>query len=545
MPRALNRRHFLQKAGSTAALAAASGPLLAGCHSSKNKNTAESNTKVKVPTYTPYGAVRADLAGNPAGLQDAYLRYPANAKKAVASPPGKGGDFTPMTLIYGAVPPGPGSNKYWQELNKRLGVNLKLNVVPDADYDNKFAAVVAGGDLPDTILIRNNPAHLPQLLSAKAQNLTEFLSGDAVKDYPFLANLPTDSWRSTIYDGGIYGLPIPRAAIGNALFVRTDIIKARGLDPDPKSFADFRTLCKGLIDKKKNRWAAANPWGILTFVQEMLKAPNGWKEDGGKFTSAIETDETRRAIDAITQIAKDGSFHPDAFAVGTTGTTKVKQWMYSGAVSVDQDGFKAWSTDVWATSKPLQANINAIVAPGYDGGPGSHYSGSGVFAITALKKASKERTKEVLSICNWLAAPFGTDEYLFLKYGIKGTDYTLKDTDPILNTLGASETSVPIKYIVDGPDILYSPGQEALARAEYAYQQKAIPVLIKNPTVGLFSDTNSSKGAELTKTLTDLQTQIFQGRKKLSDWDDAVKAWRTGGGDTIRKEYQESFAKAN
>jgi putative aldouronate transport system substrate-binding protein len=541
---ALNRRTFLQSAGGTAAVVA-SGSMLAGCGSSKDKNTVAANTKVKLPTYVPYGAIRADLPGDAAGLQSGYLRYPANAKKAIADPPGKGGSFTPMTLIYGAVPPAAGHNKYWQELNKRLGVTLKLNVVPDADYDNKFAAVVAGGELPDTVLIRNNPAHAPQLLAAKAQDLTEFLSGDAAKDYPFLANLPTDSWRSCVFNGGIYAIPIPRAAIGNATFVRTDIIKARGLDPNPQSFNDFRTLCKGLIDKKKNRWAAANPWGMLTFIQEMLKAPNGWKVEGGKFTSANEVEETRKAIAAVAQLTKDGSIHPDAFAVGTTGTTKVKQWMYSGAISVDYDGFKAWSTDVWATSKPLQANINAIVAPGYDGGTGSHFAGSGVFAVTALKKASKERTKEVLNICNYLAAPFGTDEYLFLKYGVQGTDYTPKGTDPILTTLGASETSLPIKYITDAPDILYSPGQEALAKAEYAYQQKAIPVQLKNPTVGLFSDTNSSKGAQLSKTLTDLQTQIFQGRKSLTDWDDAIKAWRTGGGDTIRKEYEESYAKTH
>jgi putative aldouronate transport system substrate-binding protein len=48
---------------------------------------------------------------------------------------------------------------------------------------------------------------------------------------------------------------------------------------------------------------------------------------------------------------------------------------------------------------------------------------------------------------------------------------------------------LPVKYITDGPEILYSPGQESLAQREYEFQQRAIPVLVKDPTAGLFSDT--------------------------------------------------------
>ena len=53
----------------------------------------------------------------------------------------------------------------------------------------------------------------PELLRAKFADLTEHLSGDAVKEYPFLANLPTESWRTCVFNGGIYGLPVPRAAV--------------------------------------------------------------------------------------------------------------------------------------------------------------------------------------------------------------------------------------------------------------------------------------------------------------------------------------------
>jgi len=52
-------------------------------------------------------------------------------------------------------------------------------------------------------------------------------------------------------------------------------------------------------------------------------------------------------------------------------------------------------------------------------------------------------------------------------------------------------------------------------------------------------------GVTLKEALDDLQADIIQGRKKLTDWDSGVKTWRDKGGDTIRAEYEKSYAEAN
>src|SRR5207248_7021513 len=46
---------------------------------------------------------------------------------------------------------------------------------------------------------------------------------------------------------------------------------------------------------------------------------------------------------------------------------------------------------------------------------------------TALKKSTPERTKELLRIMNWLAAPFGSEEDQLLTFGVKNVDYTLDE----------------------------------------------------------------------------------------------------------------------
>ena len=51
--------------------------------------------------------------------------------------------------------------------------------------------------------------------------------------------------------------------------------------------------------------------------------------------------------------------------------------------------------------------------------------GSGFFSITLLKKQDdQEKLKTILRVLNWLAAPFGTEEYLYRLYGEEGVDHT-------------------------------------------------------------------------------------------------------------------------
>jgi putative aldouronate transport system substrate-binding protein len=68
---------------------------------------------------------------------------------------------------------------------------------------------------------------------------------------------------------------------------------------------------------------------------------------------------------------------------------------------------------------------------------------------------------------------------------------------------------------------------------------------VVDPTLGLFSDTDLSLGATLSKTMADMQSDVIQGRKSLNDWDSAVKTWKSKGGDKIRAEYESSLAQTD
>ena len=152
-----------------------------------------------------------------------------------------------MANIYYALPPSPDKNPWWKGLNERMGVELSMTMVPNADYAQKYATTIAGSDLPDLMQMQV-VQNFPQLLESKFTNLSEYLSGDAILDYPNLANIPTFTWKSSIYNGAIYGVPIPRGKPGHYMFIREDLFDNVDASKNPQSYDEFLDTAKKLTD---------------------------------------------------------------------------------------------------------------------------------------------------------------------------------------------------------------------------------------------------------------------------------------------------------
>jgi putative aldouronate transport system substrate-binding protein len=535
----LGRRTFLTGTLATGALAACGTGGSTG-------NPSQSVQGLKMPTLQVYGGVKPDLPGNDQGLLDAFVNYPSPPVKAFTAPPGDGGPVSAFVLTGSPVPPALPQNPFWQELNKRMNVDLKLTIVPNADMPTKFATLVAGDDLPDFIVpalftpngMPAGIANLPAWLKSKCQDLTPYLSGDAVKEYPFLANLPAASWKDCRYNGGIYGLPVPRGIGGTLMFRRDDIIKQLGLNPDPKSFAELRELAKQVSDTKASRWAFSQ--APLDFVRQMLGLPWRWAEKDGKLTSGYEMEQAKQALSDCAQMFKDGVIHPDS----TANNAPVKKWFNSGQAVFNPDRYTAWPQYYADNVAGPTFDIGGLRPPKYDGGGfAATWQAAPTNNFTALKKASDDRIRYLLKVANWLAAPFGTEEWLFRRFGLEGTHYTMKSGGPAQTQAGITQTVLGIRYIVDAPDVIFIPGNADATRKSYEYQKSIIPTAVHDPQTGVFSDTWSRKQGQLGQLINDAQADILSGRKPVSVWDDVMKQWRENGGDKVRGELEEAIAK--
>lgn len=538
MKPSLNRRGFLASAAGVGA-----GLALTGCGDFRPRPARLANATAKLPTYIPYKGVPTSMPATKDGVSPGYRHFPSDPVKAFPDgPPAKGPAINIMNLIFNPVPPPVESNTMWQALNTYIGCDLNFEITPVGDYPQKFAVTLAGGDLPDAMLMLppdQNSAATPDMLDILFEDLTPHLSGDNIRDYPYLANIPADSWAPCVRNGGIYALPMPRPVSGGPTYTRLDLFKKKDLDPNPKTWREFFQLCKDITDPGAHQYALGDPTTAWNLLMQMQGAPNWWREENGRFTHYYETEECKQALDAVHQLKKAGVMHPDAFSV----LGKFKDWFGNGQIVMHPDAPAAWN-DLHTTYGPISKGLDVgyMMPPNWDSStPGGQWQGRANYATLIIKKAPKARIKQILRAMNALAAPFGTDGYLLRKYGVRGADHTAKGPDPVLTPKGTAEVTLPTIFATDSPFTLYYPQKPEIVSDQYAFQKEAVKRLIPNPTEALYSATDAKMSKVFNTKLDDLRKGVMQGRSPLGDWDDAVKDWRAKAGDKMRAEFEQAW----
>lgn len=544
-----SRRRFLQRAGGVA-LGTAGGAALAGCTSDSPPPTrssgstgtepsSSSTTGVALPTYAKLTPAEPDLPGDASGVPDAFFTFPKSPLATVDGVPGTGGTVTSMVAMYGAaIPPSPDRNDWWKGLNERLGVELDISMTAQ-DYEAKIATTIAGDDIPDLVHIPTATPRLPEVLEAKFEDLTEYLSGDAVLDYPNLASLPGYMWETAIHGGAIRAIP-PGNIVGQPTWtVRTDVLDSLGADLASATDADrVLDLFTEVTDAARNNYAITTASIVFNLLTTMYSTPFEWAESGGRFTHAYETDEFRAALEFGTRLWASGVMHPDTFG-GANGPELFRggklpffAWGGVGYRSLLRTGIPGLELGFWAPPK----------AEG--GGVGPKRLGTGVFQQCAIRKQdSPDRVRELLRILNYFATPFGSQEYLYLKFGTEGTHWKWnEDLQAPVGNQKISDERINVSYFASAPYELFDPGDQDVTAAMHEHQVATIPSGMRNASTGLYSATAEKQWSTLKANADDVANNVLQERATLADWDAAVDEWRATGGDAVRGEYEQAFA---
>ncbi|WP_419992420.1 hypothetical protein [Streptomyces boninensis] len=543
----LNRRGFLGAAGMAGLTFAGAGTLTACGSGGGTGGGAAASAKLKLPTYVPLDVPKPDLAGNADGLDPAYLRYP---KKLVKSSKGKPGDGKPITVLtetFTTPPPSVGRNKYWQELNKRIGSDMEMTVVnglgEESVYRAKFNAMIAGDDMADLMWFPPNQGikNVPALLQAKFHDLTEYLSGDAVKKYPNLANIPDFAWKTAVINGKIAGVVIPYGRHGQVYVANEDFWKpVGGLEFEDAD--DFFDKAKELLDTKRKKYVLEPAYvnHILQFAY-WHGAPNGWRMKDGKLEHNYETDEYLAGIEFAIRCQKAQLFWPDP------NLTTTLEKMEGGFLGLHVQSFPGFLNDSVMYDWPEKVLVPFAAKKGITPTWGFGYGSVGYTAIS--KKVPKKRIETLLKVMDYLSAPMGTEERLFLDQGLEGVHHDrTKDGDVILNKKGNAEvltTRQAINFFGNGPQSLYLPGKPDVTRGIHAAEVELMKIAQVNPTTGYFSDTNDRKGASASTELNNGIVDIVSGRRPLSDFKkEILPKWQRTAGDKMRREYEKAIEAA-
>ena len=481
-----------------------------------------------------------------------YKAYPSTRPKSVTTTPGDGTDINMMTWTGGPVPPAVDQNSGWQEVNRQVGANLKVNMTPFADYfGTKLQLAMASGELPDVFSIIADPAIplVPEFFNAKCADLTPYLSGDAVKEYPNLAAIPTRSWKTTVYDGKIYGVPQPLRPYFWWFWVHQELLEQDGLK-QPTTADELKQQLMHFTQPNQGLWGQAVEGGPqyayglwMGLYSSIYGAPNNWAVDNnGKFTATFETDQYKAATAYVRDLYAAGTFHPDSSNYNTLSARDAFQarkfvYRYDG---LEMYGWR--NPPVPLTPPP---NIQLVKPFGANGGPGSYWFGRPNFGFAVIPKtASPDRIKMLLRVLNYLAAPFGTEEDLLLRFGVKDVEWTDGPNGPQFTDKGKADL-MPWRTLVGPAPVAYLPvNAPEFPTLLQDWEKELAAVGIEDATVGLVSRTYAQKGAIANRTLGDGLDDIVAGRRPLSDYDGLVKDWLDAVGNTAKMEYQQAYAAA-
>jgi putative aldouronate transport system substrate-binding protein len=510
---------------------------------------------LQLPTRVPISGPAPDLPGSADGLIDpGYVNYPANPFKSVQETPGSGGDVNVATWTLLPPPTAMDSNALWQEANKQLGVTLRMNITPLADYQTtKLATIIASNDLPDILYIAPGTvvAGLPEFLKAKCADLTPYLAGDAVKDYPNLANFPTLAWEGgVVFNKAIYGVPAPYP-----LFLWVHWVHQEWMDQDnqqlPKNLDDYTALLKHFTNPQQDRYGLAMEsnvaYGVTNgFWPAMYGMPNNWQLDSsGKLTYLIELNGFKDVVNTAREQWAAGVYSPNSpqYNIG-----QARNDFAGGKFAFDFDGFigasRTFFTNAPNLSPPGKFRFVPPFAAVANAKP-TYWSQQGIFGFSVLKQASPDRIKELLRILNWIAAPFGSQEYLLMNYGVPDVDYKLDAKgNPVLTDQGRSDSTIPWMYITQGPAALYFPTAPEYAQVMQDGEKAMFPYAQIDPTSTLYSQTFATKGTQLNQLVYNGIGDVVLGRQPMSAVDDVVSQWKSQGGDQMRTEFEQAIADA-
>jgi putative aldouronate transport system substrate-binding protein len=545
----MSRRGFLTAAAGTVGAVAAQ-PLLVACGSGGAPATtgAASTSLLQriLPHYAPSSLVKPDYPSVD-GSSPAYLAYPSKLVRTVADTPGSGGSYTAITPLWGPIP--SANNPFDQAVNSALGARVSVSPANGNNYATILPQLFSGNKLPDWIQVPTfwaPPLNFGQGAADRLADLTPYLAGGKISQYPNLAAIFSSGWQAGIWDDKLYGFPSFPATfnVGYQLYYRADILDKLGLGtPSVKSINDLFDLAKEVNDPKAKRWAMGDIFGYLfqpyNYANWMLDAK-------GNLITQYESEGILEAMNWMNKAIKAGLVHPDQVA-GNYGNGVTE--FYSGQMAIASDGMGAWNA---ADAQKGQVANKAYTRASFD-----FFTASGtgkpqvpLLAATAWtsylnKRLSAKQIEECLRIANYLAAPFGSVEYNLLNYGVEGVDYTLSGTGPQLTASGtkyAGSTVSTYNFLVSPNNTTYNAGYPAVTRASASWAQR-------NAKYGyqpLFYELNvtvpnnlSNANAFTPFTQTDnIMYEVARGRASIADYQSTLATWKRNGGNKLKAFYE-------
>jgi putative aldouronate transport system substrate-binding protein len=423
-------------------------------------------------------------------------------------------------------------------------VTYEPQFVPQATYDSKFSTMLASGKIPDLVFLNDQSAvELQAVRDGAFADLSEILGGDEITKWPNLANRTEAIWQASLKKGRVFQIPAVVARITNHAVMNRSVLEETSVGTEPR---DADELMTALLEASKQKIGGQKVYGFTNvdvnrpLFYRLFRVGAEWqRDDSGKLVHMIETENYQEMLTWLAAAWKDGAFDPNSLQPQTE-TTAWRSALSYEAISGSFGG------SLFADAEDQhETTLDFFTLPGFDGGDpliiqNIPYGRSTSISAEAAK--DPDRLQVVLDTLDYLSAPWGSEESLFIGSGIEGRHYEFGELNfPISTDEHTDELGV--QYVgVESGRTRYSAHPEAVDLADSFVESMKRTADHSEVRIleGLESDSETfiSKGPQLKESFTDFENGVITGRESVDDLESFVSDWLSQGGESIRGEYE-------
>ncbi|UQZ85569.1 Lipoprotein LipO precursor [Paenibacillus konkukensis] len=448
-----------------------------------------------------------------------------------------------VMMIQQLAEPPKKDSPFLKKIEEYTNTKLDITWVPGAGtaYDDKVSATIASGNMPDVILIRKNKetANLNAQLSGVFWELTPYL-----KDFKNLSQMNPVAQKNASISGKLYGIPRERVISRYGMIIRQDWLDNLGLQM-PKTADELYNVAKAFTENDPDKDGKKNTFGIQEdATMELLKqltiyagGPNGWGLKDGKVTPDFLYPEFKTALDLYRKMVSEKIISPDfPIAKKYDYFNQGKAGMYFSVI----DDAATRHVDMMKQDPKVKVEV----AENFDGPQGQRVRGTvGYDSLIAIPNSSVKDEAKLKQILAFIDKMSDEPMLSLINAGVEGTDYTLEG--------GKAKKIAGSKGSEDWQNFRWGSQFGGVTMEKTPLEQKIDKLFHDNSKLGvvdlsasLLSDTNTQKGTDLKKAITEAQVKYVLGELDDKGWNDAVEKWRKNGGDKIIEEFTADYNKS-
>lgn len=447
-------------------------------------------------------------------------------------------------------------------INEKLGVDYSIQFVPESDYNEKLTATMAGGDIPDMVATRSQgPTKLNFFKWAKQGAflpLDDYIDDLEYKDY-----IPEHVWKSNTVDGHVYGIPTYYQQYTLTPIIRKDWLDNLGLDV-PTSYEELKEVALAFTNDDPNGNGKDDTYGMVLGegINPSYAFGPYWgstwyhQDDDGNYMPGLISDGRKEVVEFLHDLYDEGAVTQDFALLNHSDAEKE---FYSGKGGIFYGSSYGMSDSNMESLVEIDPDAEVVAIPPFEAPDGSEgypfeigYLGN--VAISAENEGNTEKIEKMLEILDmgkefvpWDERNPDNEFYDWLR-GHEGEGYEMTDDD---ETESLDDDKQPKNYLVD--ERAWAPTPED-AEEWQAYNIPEMMDLTKDisemheniehysdPTMGVVSETEMTKGADLDQVLEDAQTKMVGGEMPISDWDKMVDEYLEKGGQDVIDEFNDEM----